>query len=361
MRRSDRILFAALALTFGCADPPKKSSSAVATTAPPDPPPSASPPGGPSTVPTTSSSAPPSGASPFAALPDPRRADRLREDVRAFSIVRPPGSVGWARSRARIVERLASLGWSAKEERFTADGINVLAERPGSVAPEQVVVLSAHYDHVPFCLGADDNASGVAAVLEAARFFQSREIGRTLRLAFWDREETGLEGSLFHASEAKRRGDQIRVAISLDGVGFASSKEGSQRFPPGVEALLPDVFERARDNSFRANFLTALGDTDALPSLRAFERAGESVGLLAFGVELGGLTRLALQDAARSDHASFWLHGYAGVLVTDTANFRNPRYHCGSGQDDPESLDYVFLERAASTVIGMTLEELAAP
>jgi hypothetical protein len=350
-------LLVTLVLTLGCADAPKKSTSAFVSASPPEPP--SAQPQLPSAAPAPTAQA--SSHASLAAVPDAQRAERLREDVRAFSVVRPPGSPGWAKSRARIVERVESLGWRTTEERFEAGGVNVLAERAGTTKPDEVVILSAHYDHVPFCLGADDNASGVAAVLEAARFFRSRDVARTLRLGFWDREETGLEGSLFHASEAKRRGEKLRVAISLDGVGFASSQDGSQRFPPGVEALLPDVFERARKNSFRANFLTALGDTDALPSLEAFERAGESVGLLAFGVELGGLTRLALQDAARSDHASFWLHGYPGVLVTDTANFRNPRYHCGAGQDDPESLDYQFLERAASTVIGMTLQELDAP
>jgi hypothetical protein len=347
-----------LTLALGCADPPKSSTAFSPASAPP-PAPSASVSASPSTA---TASPPPASSSALAtALADDRRAVGLREDVRTFSVERPPGSPGWARSRALIRERLEGLGWSAKEERFDAEGVNVLAERKGTTKPDEVVILSAHYDHVPFCLGADDNASGVAAVLEAARFFRAREIGRTLRLGFWDREETGLEGSLFHASEAKRRGETIRVAISLDGVGFASAKDGSQRFPPGVETLLPEVYARARANSFRANFLTALGDSEAAPSLQAFERAGESVGLLAFGVELGGLTRLALQDAARSDHASFWLHGFPGVLVTDTANFRNPRYHCGLGQDSPESLDYVFLERAASTVIGMTLQELDAP
>jgi hypothetical protein len=349
------LLLSTLLVLLGCADPPKKSSSAV------DSAPSAVQPT--ATVVVSSATAPsasPPHADLAATLADPARGQRLRDDVRALSRIRPPGSPGWEKSRALVRERLASLGWRVTEERFEGNGINVLAERAGAKKPTEVVILSAHYDHIPDCLGADDNASGVAAVLEAARFFQSREVGRTLRLAFWDREETGLEGSLFHASAAKGRGDRIRVAISLDGVGFASDKDGSQRFPPGIEALLPDVYARARANSFRANFLTALGDSDALSSVEAFERAGAAVGLLAFGVELGGLKRLALQDAARSDHASFWLHGYPGVLVTDTANFRNPRYHCGAGQDDPATLDYVFLERAASTVIGMTLQELDA-
>lgn len=292
--------------------------------------------------------------------PDDAQRERLRADVATVSVHREPGSAGWEATQKFITARLTSLGYAPQLERFDGGGVNVLAERRGSTTAGRVI-LSAHYDHIRGCRGADDNASGVAVTLEAARQLRDVTAPRTLTLAFWDREEDGLEGSMFHAGEARKRGDDILVAFSLDSVGFASTAPNSQTLPAALEAILPDVFARARANQFRADFITALGDTDAQPSLTDFEAFGATLKQPAFGVPLPGLARLALSDAARSDHASFWLNGYSGVMVTDTANFRNPRYHCGGGPDDPSTLDYAFLARVSSLMIATTRAALFRP
>ncbi len=294
------------------------------------------------------------------ARPDDAQRKRLEADVETIAIEREPGSKGWEATRKFIVDRLTSLGYAPHLETFDQTGANVLAERKGSTNAGRVI-LSAHYDHIRGCRGADDNASGVAVVLEAARQLREATPLRTLTLAFWDREEQGLEGSMFHAGEARKRGDDILVAFSLDSVGFASSAPNSQHLPSALGAIVPDVFERAKANEFRADFIAALGDVDAKTSLDTFETFGAAIDQKAFGVPLPGLARLALADAARSDHASFWLNGYSGVMVTDTANFRNPRYHCGGGPDDPNTLDYAFLNRVASVVISTTLAALFRP
>ena len=114
--------------------------------------------------------------------------------------------------------------------------------------------------------------------------------------------------------------------------------------------------KRLAANQGRADFIAALGDSASAPSLKHFEAAGAAIAQPAFGIELSGMTRVLLADAARSDHASFWLAGYPGMLITDTANFRNPHYHCGVGQDGPATLDYDFLNKVASIVI-RTVEE----
>lgn len=283
---------------------------------------------------------------------DEAQKKRLVEDVATVSVERHPGSKGWEATKKLIVDRLTTLGYTPALETFDG-GVNVLGERKGSTSAPRVI-LSAHFDHIRGCRGADDNATGVAVVLEAARQLRDVVSPRTLTFAFWDREEEGLLGSMFHAREAKKRGDEILVAFSLDSVGFASSAPNSQKLPGVLEAMLPEVFARAKANEFRADFIVALGDSDAGPSLTEFEAFGTTIKQPAFGVPLPGLARLALADAARSDHASFWLNGYSGVMVTDTANFRNPRYHCGSGPDDPNTLDYDFLNRVASVVIATT-------
>jgi Zn-dependent M28 family amino/carboxypeptidase len=285
------------------------------------------------------------------AAPDAAQRDRLKADVQRVAIDRAPGSEGWNQVRTLIENSFDRERFQVETHAFDQSGRNVIATRKGTTSPEQVVVLSAHYDHIRGCKGADDNASGVAVVLEAARQLSQRSFPRTLVLAFWDHEEDGLLGSRAWALQARQRGTDIRVMISLDGVAFARHTPDSQRMPQAVGVLLPDLVKRLAANEGRANFIAGLGDSASVATLAQFEAAGAAVGQTAFGIELPGATRVLLADAARSDHASFWLAGYPGILITDTANFRNPNYHCGSGSDDPDTLDYDFLNKVASVVI----------
>lgn len=299
---------------------------------------------------------PPRPPLPALTAPDAAQRDRLKADVARVAIERTPGSNGWNQVRTLLEKSFDSALFQVETQSFDDAGKNVIATRKGTTAPDQVVVLSAHYDHIAGCKGADDNASGVAVVMEAARQLAQRSFARTLVIAYWDREEDGLVGSRVWASQAKQRGVDIRMMVSLDGVGFAKRTPNSQTLPDGASQLLPDVAKRLAANGGRADFIAALGDSASAPSLAHFEAAGASIGQPAFGIELSGMTRIMLADAARSDHASFWLAGYPGVLITDTANFRNPHYHCGVGQDAPDTLDYEFLNKVASVVI-RTVEE----
>lgn len=293
--------------------------------------------------------------------PDAAQRDRLKQDVASVALERAPGSLGWKTIRTLCKDRLDAAGFEIELQDLRGRGVNVLGTKRGSKLPDDAVILSAHYDHIPGCRGADDNASGVAVLFEAARYFSSRTFDRTLILAFWDLEEEGLTGSGIYAARAKERGQSIRLAISLDGVGFANQAKNSQQLPGAVASLLPSVNKRLIANENRANFIAAIGDSECGGFIDAFEQVGVAIQQPAFGVELSTMTRMMLLDAARSDHASFWLNGYPGVLVTDTANFRNPNYHCGEGPDDPSTLDYDFLNRVATVVIRATETQLMAP
>lgn len=344
----------ALFLSLGCGSPvadaaPLATSSAPVTAAATA---SVSAPSSASLAPP----APPRPPLPALTAPDAAQRERLKADVARIAIERTPGSNGWNQVRSLLEKSLDGAPFQVETQTFEGGGKNVIATRKGTTAAEQVVVLSAHYDHIAGCKGADDNASGVAVVMEAARQLSQRSFSRTLVLAYWDREEDGLVGSRVWASQAKQRGVDIRVMISLDGVGFAKHTPNSQTLPQGASELLPVVAKRLAANQGRADFVAALGDSASAPSLQHLEAAGSAIGQPAFGIELSGMTRILLADAARSDHASFWLSGYPGILITDTANFRNPNYHCGSGPDDPSTLDYDFLNKVASVVI-RTVEE----
>jgi len=294
------------------------------------------------------------------AAPDAAQRDRLKADVVRVAIERTPGSNGWNQVRTLVTQSLDPAAFVVETHSFDALGKNVVGTKQGTGREKEIVILSAHYDHIAGCKGADDNASGVAVVMEAARVLSKRTFVRTLVLAFWDREEDGLLGSRAWATRAKSQGVDIRTMISLDGVGFANRRPGSQTLPPGAGELLPAVAKRLAANDGRADFIAGLGDTASSLTLKTFERIGESVQQSAFGIELSGMSRLMLMDAARSDHASFWLAGYPGILVTDTANFRNPHYHCRVGQDDPSTLDYEFLNKVATVVI-RTVEDALLP
>ncbi len=311
----------------------------------------------PSAVEPSATAAPTSSASAAPQLvladvaPDPALVERLQSDVSWVARERPSGSPHWLRVQSKLREALETHGFEVEVQAFGPSGKNVIGTKRGASKPSELVILSAHYDHVWGCEGADDNGSGIAVVLEAARVLGRTAPERTLVLAFWDEEEIGLVGSQAYARRARERRLDVKLMLSLDGVGFADSRPGSQRVPDGLGLVLPDLTRELEENDHRGDFIAVIGDDESAPAVEAFRRRGAARGLRVLGEGLSKLSRLVLIDTTRSDHASFWLAGFPGILVTDTANFRNPGYHCYSGPDSPSSLDYVFLARVAQTTI----------
>ena len=297
-----------------------------------------------------------------AALPSAERA-RIERDLRFVAKPRPPASAHHAAVAELCTTRLSSLGFEVEQHVFDG-GVNIVG-RLGDPQRERVV-LSAHYDHVAGCSGADDNASGVAALLEAARVLTTGSprgngtFERTLIAACWDREEDGLLGSLAYAKRARmsERAD-ILTAISLDGIAYTDKRPGSQHVPEPFAIAFPDQLAQVESNDHRGDFLAVIGDSDA--ALSAYVSHGESAGLPIVALPLGVVTKLALTDSQRSDHASFWAFGYPGIIVTDTADYRYPQYHCYQGDDVVELLDLEFLTkvttvtaRATGDLLGIT-------
>jgi Zn-dependent M28 family amino/carboxypeptidase len=281
---------------------------------------------------------------------------RLRKLVAQFARERPPGSAAHAEVRAEAEAALRAQGYAVELHDY-GTGVNVVATRAGR--RDEAVVLSAHYDHVRGCRGADDNASGVAAVLEVGRALSGGAFDRTLILALWDEEEAGLIGSRAWAKAARARGQAITLALSLDGIGVASPQKGSQRMPPGVRLLVPRVARSMEARGMRGDFIAIVGDGGTEPFIDAFVAAAEPRGLPVEHATLGALKKLAFADAQRSDHASFWLNGYPAALVTDTANYRYAAYHCTYGPDDPDRLSYPFLAQVTASLAEATAKVLS--
>ena len=268
-------------------------------------------------------------------------------------------------------------------------GRNVVGVRPGTTRSNEHVVLAAHIDSVPECNGADDNATGVAAVLEAARVLAQTDHARTLVAICLDGEEGdheryapeqseywGLLGSWSYAYAAQQASRDIRAAFVLDMVGYTNTEPNSQVLPEVpfepdpvrcpetyFACLFPDAYREFVDNQRAADFITFLydapqeleGTLGSDPYVHAMRYSAPFMGLKTIALPMQRALLPFLTDALRSDHAPFWNYGYPAVLITDSGNFRNPRYHCEGGADDPSSLDYDFALRVTeATIQGVT-------
>ncbi len=242
-----------------------------------------------------------------------------------------------SRTRTYIINELRKSGWTPKLEKFSG-GINVFAERRGTDNTGDAILVAAHYDTVAGSPGADDNASGVAVILEIARLFASHPTPRTLQLAFFDLEEAGLVGSKAFVTNTQRL-EKLRGVIVMDMVGYACYTAGCQQYPPGLPVTPP---------SDKGDFLVAVGDIENLSLLKAFNHADTKnlPSVLTIPIPLKGLLT---PDTLRSDHAPFWYQGIGAVLVTDTANLRTPHYH--QPTDTPSNIEQAFFVGAAQIVV----------
>lgn len=219
---------------------------------------------------------------------------------------------------------------------------NVVADIAG--AGGEIIVVGAHYDTVPETPGADDNASGVAVMLELARLLKSESLTHGLRLVAFANEEpphflTQDMGSLYHARRSAQRGDRIRLMISLEMLGYYSSEPGSQDYPAPFSYFYPD----------RADFVAFVGNFRSRAALK--EAIGLFRGARQFPSEGLAAPLLLAPDVGRSDQSAFWLQGVSAFMVTDTADHRNHAYH--NAADVPASLDYAAMARVTTGLAAM--------
>jgi len=192
------------------------------------------------------------------------------------------------------------------------------------------ILIGAHYDAVPGSPGADDNATGVAVLLELARAFTIQPPKLTVRLVAFDMEEYGLLGSEQYAEELKQQGQPLRLMFSLEMLGYCDPTPGSQRYPAKLEYLYPN----------RGDFIALIGNISTIPDLIRLSRIIRKEGTPCEWLP-AGKKGLIVPSTRRSDHAPFWDRGYRAMMVTDTSFMRNPHYH--QPTDSIETLDLDFL------------------
>lgn len=254
-------------------------------------------------------------------------------------------------------DRLEAAGFDVVPQDY-GTGVNVVGEKRGFTAADERVVLSAHYDHLPGCAGADDNASGVAVLLETARVLAQARFDRTLVVACWDEGERDQRGSRAYAAAARRRGDRLVAAVAYEAVGFASDEPYSQRLPDRFEEPFPDEALALIENDERADFLLVVAEAATAELAQGIARHGRRAGLPVQVLNVRSALKERLSESYRSDHTSFWEAEYPGLLLTDTGTYRNRRIHCAEGRDGPGSLDYRFMAEVARAGVGAVAELL---
>jgi Zn-dependent M28 family amino/carboxypeptidase len=236
------------------------------------------------------------------------------------------------------------FGYAVNRQTYVADGVevsNLEVELPGRTPGAEVVVIGAHYDSVVGCPGANDNATGVAALLEIARVFAETHPSRTLRFVAFVNEEppffqTEQMGSRRYARRCRESGDKIVGMLSLETIGYYSSEEGSQHYPFPFSLFYPNT----------ADFLGFVGNVSSRALIgqvkSAFETSGD------FPCESAAVPGW-LTGIGWSDHWSFWEEDYPALMVTDTALFRFDHYH--TPEDTPDKVDFDSLARVTAGLV----------
>jgi hypothetical protein len=276
-------------------------------------------------------------------------ATALRSDVEALTAQgsRNVFAPEVLRAAAAYIEgSFRASGYKVSRQTYDVEGVpcdNLEVEIRGATRPDEIVIIGAHYDSVDDSPGADDNASGVAALLAIAREVAKTRFDRTVRFVAFVNEEpphfkTEQMGSLVYARRSHQRKEKIVAMLSLETIGYYDPREGSQRYPPPLSALYPSTAD------FIA-FASNVGSRKlAAQCVTSFRRHVQ------FPAETASLPEV-IQEIGWSDQWSFWQFGWPALMVTDTAPFRNPNYHRPS--DLPHTLDYDRLSRVVEGLTGV--------
>ena len=231
--------------------------------------------------------------------------------------------------------QFSETGLTVTKQHFQALGgthHNVIGTARPDTEPFQSalpLIVAAHFDTVQGSPGADDNASALAVMLQIARHVRAMKLARPIRFIAFNLEEENLLGSSAYTALLKKNREAIHGAIVLECVGYASHQHNSQKIPPAVPIAVPTT----------GNFLAVIGNERSQGFTGAVAKAMKSHLPIVPLVVPGNGEKLP--DTRRSDHTSFWEQGFPAVMLTDTANFRNPHYHRPTDTLDTLNLDFI--------------------
>jgi len=286
---------------------------------------------------------------PIATRPPPVSPERLEAHVRMLSETLHPRSIeNLANLEAAadyVHEALAASGAPVTDQWFEVEGEkyrNIIARFGPADGP--LLVIGAHYDSFGMTPGADDNASGVAGLIELAQLLAHHPPQRPVELVAYTLEEppyfsTEQMGSSFHARMLSEAGREVSLMLSLEMIGWFSDADGSQAYPlPGLGLIYPD----------RGNFIAIIGRFNDWSHARKVKAAMAGASDLPVR-SMNTLTQIPGIDL--SDHRNYWDEGYPALMITDTAFYRNPHYH--EADDTPDKLDYQRMAQAVQGVFAV--------
>jgi hypothetical protein len=272
---------------------------------------------------------------------------RLQAHVQMLAEQLPPRDLNpdhLAMAARYIRTQMQQCGARPHMQTFQVGGLtyqNVLAHFGSSTSAMAKIVVGAHYDSAAGLPGADDNASGVAGLIELACLLAAASVARPVELVAYALEEpphfaSPDMGSYRHAQAARTADEQILLMISLEMIGYFSDQPGSQTFPlPGMRYFYPDT----------GDFIALIGRfNEAVEVRRLKQLMRQATSLPVYSLNAPPF----FPGVSLSDHSSYWAHDYKAVMITNTAFYRNFAYH--SAQDTPERLDYA---RMAQVVQGV--------
>lgn len=210
---------------------------------------------------------------------------------------------------------------------------NILLDFGPGPETEEIIIIGAHYDTAHGYPGADDNASGVAALIELARLLSENEsaLKNGIQLVFYTLEEppyfrTNMMGSYIHASQLKERQQKVKLMIALDMIGYFSDEKNSQNFPfPFMDKVY----------SNRGDFIAVVANLGNMQAVRNVKNHFKS----ATDLPVHSINAPTfIQGIDFSDHLNYWHNNYPAVLITDTSFMRNTAYH--TKNDTADRLDY---------------------
>ena len=288
---------------------------------------------------------------PIASPPAGVDAAALEQHVRELAVTLHPRSVDSYANNQRaadyVLAQFIATGAATDIQKFEAGGgiyRNVIARFGPAEGP--LLVIGAHYDSCGDTFGADDNASGVAGLLELARLLAAHPPPQPVELVAFALEEppyfrTEAMGSFQHARGLAKQERPVRLMIALEMIGYFRDTPNSQQFPvAALSSMYPN----------EGNFIAIVGhfgDFGATRRVKALFMGATDLPVESINAPA------SVQGVDFSDHASYWHFDLPAVMVTDTAFLRNPNYHTTG--DTPDTLDYARMAKVVQAVYAVAM------
>jgi Zn-dependent M28 family amino/carboxypeptidase len=286
----------------------------------------------------------------------------LAGDIGARSLTRAPN--GLHKSAEYIEYVFKKIGYNPVDQVFSAEVYNlagsqrqppvihqtrnIIAELKGATSAEEIIVVGAHYDTEYSSPGANDNATGVAALLEIARvLYANQQAEHTIRFVAFTNEEqpfcrTNQMGSKVYADACKDRNEKIKAMICLETIGCYTEEPGTQNFPdPTFESLGHDI------GNFIAFVSNVASESLLKKCVTSFRRLVRFPSIAVAASE-------NVRGIDYSDHQNFWQLGYPALMITDTAFYRYPHYH--EKTDTPDKVDFDRLAVVTGAIAEMIID-----